>query len=550
MLMSELHWIVWLVAVASCEYGEKLKVILKIRNQKGAVDIGDPVTLDCSIGSDLPGWRYRWYQWSQIGWRNVTNEISGDTYTIQSMSQYNSGEYWCCAARDDHPHYAEFSNAVTLTLQEKPKATLEMKNQRIPVSAGDTVTLDCSIEGGFTGWRYIWYKLNWTGGSDLLNDTTGETYTLQSVTQSDTGVYWCCGYRDGLPQSSEDSNVVILHVQEKLNVTLKMRHPKESVHIGDKVTLECSIEGNITGVRYRWYKWSWSSWLNEINNNTGDTFTIKFVTSSDGGEYWCYAIRADHPHFAEFSNAMTLTVQGKPKATLKLRNQKKSVSIRDNVTLDCSIQGGFTGWRYTWYKLNWAGSRNIVKDITGDTYTVQSVTQSDSGMYWCNGHRNDPLQYSEHSNIVPLIVRGKQNVMLKMKNQKETVYTGDNLTLECSTEGDLSDWRYRWYRWNQAGLWNELKNISGDVYMVQSVTVSDSGKYWCYAFRDDPPEYSEFSNAVTLTVKVDFSTGNVIRLGFSCLVVTVLLVLVSECFWIRVLSACTSNEVDKICNFE
>ncbi|XP_039597815.1 Fc receptor-like protein 5 isoform X2 [Polypterus senegalus] len=454
MLMSELHWIVWLVAVASCEYGEKLKVILKIRNQKGAVDIGDPVTLDCSIGSDLPGWRYRWYQWSQIGWRNVTNEISGDTYTIQSMSQYNSGEYWCCAARDDHPHYAEFSNAVTLTLQEKPKATLEMKNQRIPVSAGDTVTLDCSIEGGFTGWRYIWYKLNWTGGSDLLNDTTGETYTLQSVTQSDTGVYWCCGYRDGLPQSSEDSNVVILHVQ------------------------------------------------------------------------------------------------GKPKATLKLRNQKKSVSIRDNVTLDCSIQGGFTGWRYTWYKLNWAGSRNIVKDITGDTYTVQSVTQSDSGMYWCNGHRNDPLQYSEHSNIVPLIVRGKQNVMLKMKNQKETVYTGDNLTLECSTEGDLSDWRYRWYRWNQAGLWNELKNISGDVYMVQSVTVSDSGKYWCYAFRDDPPEYSEFSNAVTLTVKVDFSTGNVIRLGFSCLVVTVLLVLVSECFWIRVLSACTSNEVDKICNFE
>uniref|UniRef100_A0A8C4T214 Fc receptor-like protein 5 n=1 Tax=Erpetoichthys calabaricus TaxID=27687 RepID=A0A8C4T214_ERPCA len=465
---------------------ENPKVTLKIKNEKEIVYIQDNVTLECSIESDLPNWRYRWYQ-RYLGLWGYLSDITEGTFTLQRVLRQYSGDYWCAAVRGDHPYYFEFSNPVTLTIQDKLKATLKMKR---PVHIGDTLTLKCSIEGSFTDWAYKWYKLNWAGGSDLLSGTTGDTYTVQSVTQSDTGVYWCAGDRNVLPYFSEPSNAVTLNFQEKLKVTLKLRTQKELIYEEDNVTLECRIEGGLPGWRYRWFR-SWANAWKEITDITGDTYMVKFVSSSDSGEYWCWAVRDDPPDYSDVSNAVTLKAPDELKATVKMRNERKPVYIGDNVTLECNIDGGLNSTKYKWEKeIRWTDLRRV----SGNTVTVQNVTQSDSGAYWCYG--SSPVSYL--SDVLLLTVQAKQKVTLKIKNPKVPLSIGDKVILECSSEGDLSGWTYRWYHWSQEGVWNELKSITEDTYTVQSVAQSDFGKYWCYAFIEDPDQYTKFSNAVTL----------------------------------------------------
>ncbi|XP_039597983.1 Fc receptor-like protein 5 isoform X2 [Polypterus senegalus] len=533
MQTSRLYWIVWLMAMTSLAYAENPKVTLKIKNQE-EVYMSDNVTLECSIKSDLPNWKYHWYAWRLSAQLQDVYGILEDTNILQVVLSFETEVYWCAAVRDDHPYYFEFSNSVTLTVQEKPKATLKMRR---PVHIGDTLTLNCSIEGVFTGWRYTWYKLNWTGGSDLLYETTEDTYTVQSVTQSDAGVYWCAGERDGRLQYSEPSNAVTLSIQEKRKVVLKMRSEKEVIYEGDNVTLECRIEGGLPGWRYHWFKSSWENKWMEITGTTADTYTMESVSFYDSREYWCWAVRDDPPDYSEVSNTVTVNLQGELNETLKTKNNGP-LYVGGNVTLKCSFDSSFNDGGYNWRKWSW--TEGMEQLYTGNAYIIPSVTQSDNGLYCCS-------DFSPSSHLIAVFLlsaQATQKVTLKIKNPKIPFYIGDNVTLECSSEGDLSGWTYRWYHWSHAGMWNELKNTTQDTYTLQSVAQSDGGKYWCYAFTDDPLHYTEFSNAVTLTVKVDYLAGNGIQIGLSCLVLIVLLVLMSECFWIRVLLTGRSAESD------
>ncbi|XP_039597463.1 Fc receptor-like protein 2 [Polypterus senegalus] len=528
---NEFFWIAWLMAVTSSAYAEKNKVTLRIK-QNEPVYTGDNVTLECSIESDLPNWRYRWHEWSSSRLR-VNNDTHEHTYMLKSLPSNRIEVYWCAAFRDDHPYYFRFSNAVILT--DKPKMTLKMFK---PVHIGDTLTLKCSMEGGLTGWRYTWYKLNWTEGSDLLTGTTGDTYTVQSVTQSDTGVYWCAGERDGHPQYSDPSNAVTLSFQEKLNVTLKMRNQKELFNQYDNVTLECRIEEGLPGWRYRWFKSSWLNEWMEIPDITEDTFVIEEVSSPYIGEYWCLAVRDDPPDYSEVSNSVTVNVQDLLRVTPKIWNQSKGVG--ENVTLRCNNLSSSKYGTYYWTKWSQTTVTEWRYKRSQATHIIPSATQYDSGLYWCYGS----FSLSILRDVYLLTVQATKNVTLKIKNPKVRFYTGDNVTLECSSDSDLSGWTYRWYHLSQAGVWNELDNTTEDTYTLQSVAQSEGGKYWCYAFIDDPLHYTDFSNAVTLTVQVGYSIGNGIRIGLSFLVLILLLVLVSECFWIRVLSISRSAEGD------
>ncbi|XP_039597491.1 B-cell receptor CD22-like isoform X1 [Polypterus senegalus] len=315
-----------------------------------------------------------------------------------------------------------------------------------------------------------------------------------------------------------------------------MRNQTEFIYGGDDVTLECRIEGALPGWRYRWFESSGNRWK-EVTDITGDTYTMKSLSSFDNKQCWCWAVRDDPPDYSEVSNIVTVKVRAGLNMTLKMRNERKPVHIGENVTLECSIERSFATWRYSWRK--WNRTDGIRRLEIGDTFLIRSVTHSDSGAYWCY-----VLPWVHLSNVFLLTVQVTQKVNLKIKNPKVPFYTGDDVTLECSSDSNLSDWTYRWYHWSEAGMWNELKNFTEDTYTLQSVTQSDGGKYWCYAFTDNPLHYTEFSNAVILTVQVDYSTVNEIRIGLSFLVLIVLLVLVSECFWTRVLSACRSAEGD------
>ncbi|KAK3566661.1 hypothetical protein QTP86_002337 [Hemibagrus guttatus] len=171
--------------------------------------------------------------------------------------------------------------------------------------------------------------------------------------------------------------------------------PDTRVFIGESVTLRCDIQG---GGDTQWtYSW-------KINNNgltesrgrvyrdsTRQEFRIRSVNDSDSGTYTCRGHKSDSQS-SEISDAVTLTVSAKPKATVRV-NPQSSVYTGDTVTLSCELQQG-TGWEFHWYKNNqW-----LQKSEQENTL---KVTEDNAGEteYKCRARRrNDYTHYSYYYN--------------------------------------------------------------------------------------------------------------------------------------------------------
>ncbi|XP_016116720.1 leucine-rich repeats and immunoglobulin-like domains protein 1 [Sinocyclocheilus grahami] len=242
---------------------------------------------------------------------------------------------------------------------------------------------------------------------------------------------------------------------DKPQPTLSVK-PQSSVFTGDTVTLSCDV-GQLTGWTINWRK-------DSNPESTGDaTKTIKSVSVSDGGVYKCIAERGNS--YSEYSNAVTITVKGtqsqaptysqmsdgvtltvsdKPQLTLTVKPQS-SVFTGDTVTLSCDV-GQLTGWTIHWRK---------------------------------------------DSNPESTALTDKLQPTLTVKPQS-SVFTGDTVTLSCDV-GQLTGWTIHWRK-------DSNPESTGDATKtIKSVRVSDEGEYKCRAERGN--SYSEYSNAVTITVK-------------------------------------------------
>lgn len=68
------------------------------------------------------------------------------------------------------------------------------------ILTGETVSLSCDIRKG-SGWRYSWIKKTLGNFESLTASSTEsqQNLTLQFVTESDSGEYWCQGERGHTP---------------------------------------------------------------------------------------------------------------------------------------------------------------------------------------------------------------------------------------------------------------------------------------------------------------------------------------------------------------
>ncbi|XDV12519.1 hypothetical protein PO909_001167, partial [Leuciscus waleckii] len=164
--------------------------------------------------------------------------------------------------------------------------------------------------------------------------------------------------------------------------TLTVR-PQSSVFTGDSVTLRCELD-KITGWEFLWSKDS------NTESPEAATKTISRVKVSDGGEYRCRARRGGN--YTDYSKPVAVTIHGKPKPKVTIKPDHH-VFRGETVTLRCDIyDGGVTSWRYNWYK----GS-SFVGFSERQEHTFSSVTESDSGKYFCYGTETEGSRWSQHS---------------------------------------------------------------------------------------------------------------------------------------------------------
>ncbi|KAG1931385.1 Fc receptor-like protein [Pimephales promelas] len=445
------------------------KPTLTVRPQT-SVFIGDSVTLRCDIyDGGVTSWRYNWYKDGSI---SVFSE--GQEHTI-SVTESDTGKYFCYGADTGGSHSSHSSDEVTLTISERPKPRVTIKPDH-HVFRGETVTLRCDIyDGGVTSWRYNWYK---DGSTSAFSERQEHTF---SVIESDAGKYSCNGTETGGSRSSQHSDEVTLTVSDVPKPTLTVQ-PQSSVFNGDSVTLTCVLGQSWDGWEFLWSKDS-NTESPEAEAET-KTKTIRPVKVSDGGKYRCRARRGGY--YTDYSNPVAVTIHERPKPRVTIKPDHH-VFRGDSVTLRCVIYDeGVTSWRYNWYK---DGSISVFSER--QEHTFSSVTESDVGKYSCYGTETEGSRSSHRSDEVTLTVSDVPKPTLTVQ-PKGSVFTGDSVTLTCVLDQSWDGWEF---------LWRKDSNTEypeAETKTINPEKVSDGGKYRCRARRGG--YYTDYSKPVAVTI--------------------------------------------------
>ncbi|KAI7804044.1 putative basement membrane-specific heparan sulfate proteoglycan core protein-like, partial [Triplophysa rosa] len=443
---------------------DKPKPSLTVQPQS-SVFTGDKITLICDVNQSS-GWVFIFLTPS----RQEYTEPSG-TKTISSVRVSDGGKYWCRARRGENPPYdTYYSNSVTLTVEERPKAQVSVRPDE-HVFRGETVTLTCVINGGgVTSWQYRWYK-----DSIYYTYSYQQKYTISSVVESDAGKYTCRGTE--IRGSSDISDEVTLTVSDFLKPTLTIR--PQSVFTGDTLTLICDVNQS-SG-----WEFVFSKPPNSGYYEPSGTKTISYVRVSDGGEYKCRARRGNYDTY--YSNTITVTIEKRPKAQVSVRPDEH-LFRGETVTLTCVISGktSVNNWQYSWNKDSY-----YYTDSYQQKYTISSVSESHAGKYTCRGTEIRGSRSSRTSDPVTLTVSDKPKPSLTVQPQS-SVFTGDSVTLTCDVN-QSTGWEFLFITPSNRENYEDSKTKT-----IVSVGLGHGGEHKCRARRGNYDSHDSDPRTVTV----------------------------------------------------
>ncbi|XP_073331710.1 obscurin-like [Pagrus major] len=457
------------------------KAVVTLQPNWSEIYRGETITLRCEIkdGGDTE-WEYEWKTTSS---EKPSNQ---NEHRIWFATESHSGDYWCKGRKKSEKSSTDWSDPIKLTVSDKPRPVLTVSPSWL--SAGASVTLNCSVKDPSAGWRFYWYKTvpdpsNYFYSYELLpgnsSGTEQDSYIVHG--QTHTAGYRCIAGR-GDPVSYTDYSKpkfvwsADFHSSASLTVS-----PDRAQHFtSDSVSLSC--EGNSAEWRVKWlstedrYLSDCSTW----RTMTGSTCNIDTYWRSDA-VYWCES------GSGEFSNAVNITIQAnRPKA--ELRADDRDIPVGGSVTLTCSVNPSSSGWKYFWYR----------GEKTSEPLTTQlsagRIRVSEEGVYWCRGGRGEPVYYTEYSDPITINKNVPNRATLILQPNQPQVFIGERITLRCEIQGGGdTEWTYEWSKNNfeTPTRYNESRIISA--------TEAYSGEHRCKG-RNDTYSSTEWSDAITLTV--------------------------------------------------
>ncbi|XP_056156803.1 uncharacterized protein LOC130130964 [Lampris incognitus] len=448
----------------------------------------ETVILRCEIhGGRDTEWEYEWRPPNSNFKPSNQHE-----YRISDVTSYHNGDYMCRGINTNNQHFStKWSDAFQLSVSsDTPKAVLRADHTVIPV--GGSVKLSCSVEGS-SGWKYFWYRDN--KDSKPLTTGDGLLYSYGAVNVTEVGMYWCRGERGDPVYYTQYSDPVSMNktVPERAEV---IRQPRWSqIFRGETVTLRCQISGGGTGWEYDWRPDSILTPPNQLE------YRISNITSYHNGEYKCRGINTNNQHLStEWSDAFNLSQSYKPKPLLRMSPSWSSPGA--SVTLNCTVQQSYEGWRFYWFK--------AVPNQSDGSYTSQLLFGTNSGTaessltihalphmegFMCRAGRGDPVYFTEYSQTTFLWSGDRSSSASVTVSSKSTQhFTNESVSLIC--EGNSTEWRVRSNaeegHGSQCSSWGRL--TTGSTCTINRLATSDSGVYWCESGS------GEYSNTVNITV--------------------------------------------------
>ncbi|XP_046707401.1 Fc receptor-like protein 5 [Silurus meridionalis] len=461
---------------------ERPKAVVTLQPD-GQIFSGKKIVFTCEIrGHADTEWTYNWYKDDAQILSYIDREYS---FTAKES---DIGHYNCSGQTQRDSQTSETSDAVTLTVSEKPKPELtsDLKGAAL---TGNSVTLYCTLKLQSAGWKFYWRK------DTQRRDTETEThfYTIRSVNVSDGGQYRCKAGRGNPVYYTHYSDALWVNVTENLKPVVIIK-PDNHVFRGETVTFRCEIQGGgDTEWQYSWYKNN-----NPLYHNTQE-FSLNSVKHDNSGKYTCRGLSNNQR--SEINNAVTLIVSDAAEAVVSVSPQSW-LTEGDSVTLNCEIKSSSTGWIFSWYtdvlyrdsQGSYRYRTELLSDSnrgSGGTYTLSTVTLNHTGVYICRAVRGEQVYYSQYSKDQPLWITGESPPMSLIINPSRSQhFTIDSLSLSCENQRDSNGWTVRGY--TNYMTWFDCSSVSG--CNISSLYTTHTGVYWCQS------ESGERSNPVNITV--------------------------------------------------
>ncbi|XP_073721135.1 Fc receptor-like protein 2 [Misgurnus anguillicaudatus] len=331
---------------------------------------GETVNLKCVInGGGVSSWQYSWNKDDSDIQQNKLQY-----YTIRSVTESDAGKYTCKGTETSGSRYSHISNAVSLTVLDKPQTVLSVSPQQW-LTEGDSVTLMCEVINSSTGWTFSWFTVQ--NDYELVSVSSGGSkgiYTVSSVTVKHTGVYMCRAERGDPVYHTEYSNTQTLWITGvSPSVSLIIR-PNRSQHFSsESLSLSCEDHSNSTWTVRRYTEdqlkpCSSSDWR---STGTTSTCTIRSLITSDTGVYWCQSESGEKLH------PVNIAVHN---VDVILDSPVHPVTEGDNLTLRCLYRDkNYSNLTAEFYK----DGLVVQNQTTGDMMIISTVSKSHEGFYYC-----------------------------------------------------------------------------------------------------------------------------------------------------------------------
>ncbi|CAG2234906.1 HMCN [Mytilus edulis] len=384
--------------VSNVKWQKKLEThlpVVSVSLQYYTVQFGSSIMLQCMISGVPTVTEVTWYRNDSGNLKPidpVTPDFSGSlpnmpSLTIMVAQTADEGWYICTGTN----LAGKASSAPVYLNVTANKPVITNLQDKYDVIAGDTVKLQCSVFAYPPVITSTWTRNSTGTFQNVVTDgnkfqiSGNSTFSLQinKVDLSDKGVYLCRSTNDA---GTTIGASIVLHV---IGGTPTIRiHPTLSVLYGENVTLECEITSvpNLTAVAW---KTDASGSLQDIDSlhtkyNGGTivkpSLTLLNINFEDNGKYVCIGTN----FLGTGSNVTTLTVTGGV-PSVYVSSTVYHVSIADNITLNCNASGSPDVISVAWER-NTTGLSN--KLYSGGTLSQHSLTlynleAIDGGWYIC-----------------------------------------------------------------------------------------------------------------------------------------------------------------------
>ncbi|XP_039599752.1 hemicentin-1-like [Polypterus senegalus] len=465
---------------------------------------GENFSLTCEVKGGTQGWKYDFFKGSPHDAIKHDSELM--VYTIQEVTVSDSNTYWCQARRGPPYLKLNFSNSLTLKVQERPTAEITSVRGWSDVFKNEKLVLQCTGDKKYDDWSYWWYKngeeLQEGHGSGMAN---GNTWSIDLINESHRGTYVCKGERSRRPMYTQRSKPFNVTVREKPPNTALILKPQQTlIFEGDVMTLSCEVKDSpAAGWRFWWFTNSNKSSIPTIckDGSRESKCTIQSVTLSYTAEYWCRAGRGEPPFYLNSSRPVVLQVHVAFDKPVLSPLTQWSVWIGQPISLHCKTQLKNTAQRghlrYRFYR----NGTVWTQPGSQETLTISSAEISDTGLYSCEVEAMG-TNVKKQSDTVNVRVTDRPKLFLTMRPSWQTVYYGETVTLSCQMNIDIPGLQYQWYKDGKRSLAPYAVGhiVESHIYTISAIVWSDQGEYKCQAHTGKPSIQSYTSRPLVLNI--------------------------------------------------